>query len=494
MEELKKERKTEIRRPRIIRRNAVLVLFHPWRSAAAGAVYPTSISGWFIRPPLSAYVLHWVPAAAAAFLFAKSKGADEIAPLLQGPGYSVQYPNFRLLGRDSFSRNGGAIEQLVATLGDQWDCSASRKRVNRIDRERPATKRKRRWVRFNNSDGGKKETRRTFLFIKRVIRSGDMAAERTFLPFLFVIYFSFRLCLIANSANPGGAGSIFRLRQTMKYRSNAKKKETIVKKPSRIGRLVWSPQVERWKNIKSRYLYIYPIGFFHERRRKKQEDKILKCILYLFIFCILTLFLYIYICSCQSRPGCLFTESRTKRRPTSTRVSICSVSIVVYINPYRSCVAMRGALRFNCCLGSFPIPSSSSSSSRLFPFQFLLLSRRAPLSYADVIEWHTTFLHMFTCAIGAAATAAAAAHLLMSAIIRTCRWTGTKRLITFQLRDLEFSSVRDVTCVGAQAFVVSIRLLLLLLLGAILIKFIAIAVVIHADGESNGILETSRVV
>lgn len=56
----------------------------------------------------------------------------------------VQYPNFRLLGRDSFSRNGGAIEQLVATLGDQWDCSASRKRVNRIDRERPATKRKRR--------------------------------------------------------------------------------------------------------------------------------------------------------------------------------------------------------------------------------------------------------------------------------------------------------------------------------------------------------------
>ena len=215
-----------------------------------------------------------------------------------------------------------------------------------------------------------------------------------------------------------------------------------------------------------------------------------------------TIFIYIlyfnafpiYICSCQSRPGCLFTESRTKRRPTSTRVSICSVSIVVYINPYRSCVAMRGALRFNCCLGSFPIPSSSSSSSRLFPFQFLLLSRRAPLSYADVIEWHTTFLHMFTCAIGAAAAAAPAAHLLMSAIIRTCRWTGTKRLITFQLRDLEFSSVRDVTCVGAQAFVVSIRLLLLLLLGAILIKFIAIAVVIHADGESNGILETSRVV
>ena len=101
---------------------------------------------------------------------------------------------------------------------------------------------------------------------------------------------------------------------------------------------------------------------------------------------------------------------------------------------------------------------------------------------------------MFTCAIGAAAAAAPAAHLLMSAIIRTCRWTGTKRLITFQLRDLEFSSVRDVTCVGAQAFVVSIRLLLLLLLGAILIKFIAIAVVIHADGESNGILGTSRVV
>lgn len=100
---------------------------------------------------------------------------------------------------------------------------------------------------------------------------------------------------------------------------------------------------------------------------------------------------------------------------------------------------------------------------------------------------------MFTCAIDAAA-AAPAAHLLMSAIIRTCRWTGTKRLITFQLRDLEFSSVRDVTCVGAQAFVVSIRLLLLLLLGAILIKFIAIAVVIHADGESNGILGTSRVV
>ena len=99
---------------------------------------------------------------------------------------------------------------------------------------------------------------------------------------------------------------------------------------------------------------------------------------------------------------------------------------------------------------------------------------------------------MFTCAIDAAA-AAPAAHLLMSAIIRTCRWTGTKRLITFQLRDLEFSSVRDVTCVGAQAFVVSIRLLLLLL-GAILIKFIAIAVVIHADGESNGILGTSRVV
>ena len=54
--------------------------------------------------------------------------------------------------------------------------------------------------------------------------------------------------------------------------------------------------------------------------------------------------------------------------------------------------------------------------------------------------------------------------------------------------------MRDVTCVGAQAFVVSIRLLLLLLLGAILIKFIAIAVVIHADGESNGILGTSRVV